>query len=68
MSRYTLTAELGSVTSTRTFEQANDAGAVFDAINFIMDEAHLQQTGPWAKGKIVLMNSRGKVLQEMDAK
>lgn len=68
MGKYTLTAELGSVTSTRTFEQVNDAGAVFDAISFIMDEAHQQQTGPWAKGKIVLMNSRGKVLQEMDAK
>jgi len=68
MSKYTLTAELGSITSVRTFEQVNDKGAVFDAINFIMDEAHLQQSGPWAKGKIVLMNSRGKVLQEMDAK
>ena len=68
MSRYTLTAELNSVTSTRTFEQVNDEAAVFDAINFIMDEAHLQQTGTWAKGKIVLMNSRGKVLQEIAAK
>jgi hypothetical protein len=68
MSKYTLTAELGSVTSTRTFEQVSDEAATFDAINFIMDEAHLKQTGPWAKGKIVLMNSRGKVLQEMAAK
>jgi hypothetical protein len=68
MSRYTLTAELGSITSTRTFEQVNDAAATLQAIDFIMDEAHLQQTGPWAKGRIVLMNSRGKVLQEMDAK
>lgn len=68
MSKYTLTAELGSVTSTRTFEQVNDKGAVFDAINFIMDEAHLQQSGPWAKGRIVLADSRGRVIQEMDAK
>lgn len=68
MSKYTLTAELGSVTSTRTFEQVNDEAAVFDAINFIMDEAHLRQKGPWALGKIVLADSRGKVLQEMEAK
>jgi hypothetical protein len=68
MSKYTLTAELGSVTSTRTFTQVSDEAATFEAIGFIMDEAHLQQTGPWAKGKIVLMNSRGKVLQEMAAK
>lgn len=68
MSKYTLTAELGSVTSTKTFEQVNDAAATMQAIDFIMDEAHLQQKGPWALGKIVLKNSRGKVLQEMEAK
>ena len=68
MSKYTLTAELGSVTSTRTFEQINDEAATIQAIGFIMDEAHLHQKGPWALGKIVLKNSRGKVLQEMEAK
>jgi hypothetical protein len=68
MSQYTLTAELGSVKSTRTFEQINDAAATMEAIGFIMDEAHLHQNGPWAKGNIKLMDPRGKVLQEMDAK
>jgi hypothetical protein len=68
MSQYTLTAELGSVTSTRTFEQINDAAATFEAIHFIMDEANTHQSGPWAKGRIVLMDPRGRILQEMDAK
>jgi len=65
---YTLTAELGSVKSTRTFEQVSDEAATFDAINFIMDEAHLKQNGPWAKGHIMLVNSKGEVLQKMEAK
>lgn len=68
MSIYTLTAELGSVKSVRRFKQVNDAAATMQAIDFIMDEAHLHQDGPWAKGRIVLADSRGKVLQEMDAK
>ena len=65
---YTLTAELGSVKSTRTFEQVSDAAAMFEAIGFIMDEAHLHQKGPWAIGRIVLANSKGKVLHEMESK
>lgn len=68
MKNYTLTAELGSVKATRTFTQVNDDAATFEAINFIMDEAHLAKNGPWALGRIVLMNQRGKVLQEMEAK
>lgn len=68
MSAYTLTAELGSVKTTRTFDQVNDEAATMQAIGFIMDEAHLHQKGPWALGKIVLTNARGKILQEMEAK
>jgi hypothetical protein len=65
---YTLTAELGSVKSTRTFQQVGDDAATFEAIGFIMDEAHLHQNSPWAIGRIVLANSKGKVLHEMESK
>lgn len=68
MKQYKLTAELGSITSTRTFEQVNDEAATMQAIGFIMDEANLHQKGPWALGRIVLTDPRGKVLQEMEAK
>jgi hypothetical protein len=68
MSQYTLTAEVELVTCRRTFTANDDASATFDAIAFILDEASASKNGPWAKGRIKLMNSRGKVLQEMDAK
>jgi hypothetical protein len=65
---YTVTAELGSIKSTRTFEQVNDDAAAMQAVNFIMDEAHLHQNGPWALGRIVLANAKGKTIYEMEAK
>lgn len=65
---YTLTAELGSIKSTRTFQQGNDVGAMWEAMNFILDEGNLHQTGPWALGHIVLANAKGKTLHEMPAK
>lgn len=68
MKTYKLTAELGSVTVTRTFEAAADDVAAIDSVFFIMDEAHRGQSGPWAKGRITLTNARGKILQEMAAK
>jgi hypothetical protein len=68
MKTYKLTAELGSVTTTRTFQAAGDDAAAMDSIFFIMDEAYRQKSGPWAKGQIQLTNSRGKVLQQMGAK
>lgn len=65
---YTLTAELGSVKCTRTFEQVNDDAAAMEAVGFVLDEAHMHPKGPWALGEINLMNAKGRILQHMDAK
>ena len=66
--KYTLTAELDSVTCTKTFHADNNEQAAFSAIAHILDEAHENKKSPWALGHIILSNSRGKVLQEMAAK
>lgn len=65
---YTVSAELGAITCSKTFEQVNDEAAMFEAMGFVLDEAHLDQKGPWALGRIVLANAKGKVLHEMAAK
>ena len=70
MKTYKLTAELGSVTTTKTFGATNDEAATVDAVFMILDEAGRGRSkkNPWAIGRITLTDSRGKVLQEMEAK
>jgi hypothetical protein len=38
------------------------------AIPYIMDKAHKDQLGPWAKGFIALRNASGITIETMEAK
>jgi len=65
---YKLTATLENKVATRGIMAVDDADATFAAINYIMDAAYKNQTGPWALGKIALTNENGELIQEMEAK
>jgi hypothetical protein len=66
---YTLTAELGSKKKTKKFAEVSDEAASFAAIGFIMDAAYKDQSGPWALGRITLIDADGSLVREpMEAK
>lgn len=64
---YLLTARLGDEVESVTIDAADDGGASLDALPIIMDNAHDDQTGPWALGEITLIGPNGLV-NRMEAK
>ena len=68
METYTLTAELHGDIRTVTIEAPNDTQATMEAITVIMDTAYEDKKGPWAKGAIALVDSKGELIQSMEAK
>lgn len=66
MNRYTLTARLNERRSNLTLWAVDDSSAMFEAIFKILDKA---TTSPlWSKGRIELKNSKGEVINSMEAK
>lgn len=68
MTRYKLTAALGSVKRTKTIHAYDQMDATMQAIHHIMDAAYKDQQGPWALGSIILMDPEGVAVHTMDAK
>jgi hypothetical protein len=68
MNSYTLTATLNRSTSRKTIWAKDESLAKMEAITHIMDKAHKNQTGSWAKGAIKLVDSKGNLVAEMGAK
>ena len=69
MRTYTLSAALQGKRIRRHIITAHDdASAMMDAIPYIMDKAHKDQLGPWAKGRIELLGPLGRAIQTMEAK
>jgi hypothetical protein len=69
MSTYTLSAALQGKRIRRYIISAHDdASAMMEAIPYIMDKAHKDQLGPWAKGFIALRNELGITIETMEAK
>lgn len=65
---YQLTATLHGTTNRKTVWAQDDSSAMFEAIGHIMDRAAAEQTGPWARGEIKLIDSKGNLVAEMEAK
>lgn len=68
MSIYTLTATLAGDTELVSIDAPNEMEATMDAITFILDSAHEDKEGAWAKGSIELTAPDGTVIQTMEAK
>jgi hypothetical protein len=68
MRTYQLTATLADKTVLTSITAHDDASAMMDAIPYIMDKAHKDQLGPWAKGRIELLGPLGRAIQTMEAK
>ena len=69
MSNYTLSAALQGKRIRRcTISAHDDASAMMQAIPYIMNKAHKDQLGPWAKGFIALRNESGVTIETMEAK
>jgi hypothetical protein len=69
MNTYTLSAALQGKRIRRYIISAHDdASAMMQAIPYIMDKAHKDQLGPWAKGFIALRNASGITIETMEAK
>jgi len=66
LTRYTLTATLGSETETETLYEVNETDATFSAISHIMNMGVLSTL--WAKGEIVLADTAGNEIRRMEAK
>jgi hypothetical protein len=65
---YTLTATLGNVTKTIRIKAVLDQEALVMSTHAILDEAHEDKAGPWAKGAITLTDPDGYVIDSMEAK
>ena len=65
---YILTATLDGETETVTLSSSSDFTASLDALPIIMDNAHEDKQGVWAKGEIVLTDPNGNVVNRMEAK
>jgi hypothetical protein len=68
MRTYQLTATLADKTVLTSITAHDDASAMMDAIPYIMDKAHKDQLGPWAKGLIALRDEEGYIIETMEAK
>lgn len=67
MATYHLTAEYDGETESVTIEARNDAQATLEGIGEVMTRAYPNVT-LWAKGAITLTDSKGQVVQSMEAK
>ena len=65
---YQLTATLENRAHAKWIDARDDADAMMESISYIMDKAHKDQLGPWAKGRIELVDGFGSVVETMEAK
>lgn len=68
MNTYTLTATLNSKTNRKTLWARNDSDAMMEAITHILNTAHKNTEGAWAKGAIKLVDSEGNLVAQMEEK
>ena len=74
LERYTLKASLGKAKRINTFCDTDDTRAIGRGAMIVMRLAHHEfddrryPNKVWGRGKIVLLNSRGDILQTMDQK
>lgn len=67
MERYVLTATHFGQTAAHIIKAIDATDATFQAIYWILDKAHAEKYGPWAKGHIKLIDPNGDILHEMPA-
>lgn len=65
---YTLTAEHHGKRYVRPIYGDDSTDATIGAVMEIMSLAYEDKEGPWAKGRILLLDPEGEVLHEMPAK
>lgn len=64
---YTLTAELDGKIEATPIEAPDNTSAMFEAIFKILNRAHENPKGAWAKGEIKLTDEAGNLVQSMEA-
>lgn len=65
---YYLTAVLGTRRRRRTIQAEDSLEATIASIAKILNLAHDEPDGPWAKGRVQLHTGDGRLLHEMEAK
>jgi hypothetical protein len=65
---YTLKAELNKFHESIKIVADNNSDAHWKSMKFILDNAYTDKEGVWAKGKIVLSDASGNVVNDMKQK